>query len=198
MLSTKKPKPEAYLQLTDLSEWQACLAAGREIDAVLAKADAARRAVDGACHKDEREGRVDGLARDILARAAGQPAVETDSAVARIREEYDAAKMAKDLHTRQRETLERDLRATVVYPSWRDAHVDALRKIAAAIVALREAVDTEQVLCNQMTAAGAFSPTEAAFGHHPWVNCAACAALPGAIRRMDLRSFRQCNRDLLK
>jgi len=199
-MSTKKPltpdQAGACRTLADCLEWRAALEMKQRLDAELQtiKAEAARH--DGHLEPTPREGRIARFAAVLVARVAGAPLpvfAEDDGPTPS--EKLAAVRGEIEKHTVKMDRLRREL-AGVLYPNgWEQQHLEARRRIARGIIELKTVIDEEQRLAGEMFAAGALvDPT---FGHRLWINTSGCGPLPNLFRTLDLRGFRETNRNLL-
>ena len=151
---TKKPTTTGPRTLADCPQWQEALAVRKRLEEQLHRYAVVADAPAGDA------GIVRQLVGKLLDWARGTskdaPAIEqlASPAVGNLAEQREAARLALEEHNGAMERLRLQL-AGELYPAWSDEHREARQRIAKAVVELKEAIIVEQLLAEQMAAAGA-------------------------------------------
>ncbi|MGD0655112.1 MAG: hypothetical protein ABSA16_12265 [Thermoguttaceae bacterium] len=201
LLNTKKTSSNQAGMIRDNKnhpKWGEAVEAMRLLEIELAESEEEVRKAEGAeglRPATPSQNRIANFAKALLAKVSGKPEpakIEIDSPT--VWERNETAKNALAQKIGEKEKLRFTL-APEIYKAWEDEHLEARKRIVAAVIELKKSWDFELALAQKMLAAGAL--TSSLPGYRLLCNFSNCGALPSLIQTMNLRGFIETNKNLL-
>ena len=187
--------------IKDHPAWIEALETQRRLQDEAATIENEIRKVEGLPVATPRQNRIANLIKTIFAKVSTSQIakIETRTATpetnpATVWERQEAIQTAMRTHETDMQRLRFNL-VHEIYKVWEQEHLDARKRIAAAVVELKTSWDSELLLAHSMHAAGAL--TSALPGNRLLCNFSNCGPLPSVLQGMNLQGFIATNKNLL-